>query len=156
MAHAQIVFPGSSYSSASFGMLDMLLIGTLVVLVGVAIYYIATSPRSPTIAKTEYFSAKAPSASSGGEKLTVKYVYMNGCPHCVRFDESHAVVARDVEVTQKFKFTEKIDIKTASDMSKVCDGFPCYVVYKDGAVVAKESGYKTAESFKSWLVSLLG
>jgi hypothetical protein len=151
MAHKQIVFPGSP---SAFGILDMLLIFTLIVLVVIAIWYIATSPYPKSVAKAELFSAQSPAASKE-EKLVVKYVYMNGCPHCVRFDDTHAVVSRDVEVTQKFKFTEKIDIKTANEMGKVCDGFPCYVVYKGSEVVAKESGYKSAESFKNWLIALI-
>jgi hypothetical protein len=165
MAHKQIVFPGDA---TPFGMIDIALISVLAILIGVAVYYIVTAPKSTTIKVVqEMFTANkkkkekkrekflsGPKDKSSGKQATVKYVFMDGCPHCVKFNASYEETSQDIDLAQKFKF-EKMDVKSAeaAELRKSCDGYPCYVVIKGDAVVAKASGYRSTSDFKSWLTS---
>ena len=151
MGAKQIVFANSpDRLSANLTTFDYIMIALLLVLVAISVYYIATTQK--TIYKIEEkFSSKP--------KYKIVYIYMSGCPYCVKFDKTHDEIRGDVEVTKRFMVEEKIEIRSASaDPYKQykCDGFPCYMVFdnKSGEMVTQGTGYRSSDDMKSWLASV--
>jgi hypothetical protein len=156
MGAKQIVFSPNGLASATSSMsanlttFDYIMIVLLLVLVAISVYYIATTQK--TMYKIEEkFSSKP--------KYKIVYLYMNGCPYCVKFDKTHSEVSNDIEITKRFIIEEKIDIKSSSaDQYKEhkCDGFPCYMVIdsKSGDVIKQATGYRSSDDFKMWLSSV--
>jgi hypothetical protein len=173
MGVKQIVFgPGAAASLASdssgLGVFDYVMIGTLVVLVAVSIYYIVTTQRSVKKVEEKFFAAARSAAQQPREVVTaveevttyrVVYLYMSGCPYCVKFDKTHAEAAGDTDLTKRFSFN-KVDAHSpdaAAYKQYQCSGFPCYLVFDDrtGTMVERGTGYRPAADFKSWLMTLL-
>jgi thioredoxin-related protein len=198
MGVKQIVFKGQPASSSgvpfpaldvgwssSFTAFDYVMIGILVVLIGLSIYYIVTAPKT-----TEQFAMRkrigsdrsnkklphnrpqsrqtfvnAPPKkrhddehfSSSKTKYKVVYIYMTGCPYCVKFDKTHADVSSDDVYAKTFAF-EKIEVGQASDYTTKfkCNGFPCYIVLDNasGDLVTQGTGYRSTDDFKSWLSNI--
>ena len=195
MGVKQIIFTGPSAaampSSSSFlTAFDYVMIGILVVLIGLSIYYIVTAPKItenfaakkklnnklihavPNSKKKQHFTnappnkknnrtyAAHPPHGGGGvahegfknskPKYKVVYIYMNGCPYCVKFDKTYAEVSSDA----KYQF-EKIDVREASEYTSKyqCNGFPCYLVLDlaTGELAAQGTGYRSPDEFRAWL-----
>lgn len=188
MGYKQIVFPGAAATAnaaanaaadgaAALTTFDYIMIGTLVVLVAVAVYWIATTQQSVT--RVERFAERAREAHDARElqrllhdstamieveetntkRYRVVYLYMSGCPYCVKFDKTHAAATTDAELSRKFTFDEKINISSAAAepyKQYKCNGFPCYLVFDgQGQMVERGTGYRQPNDFKSWLTSLL-
>ena len=150
MGVKQIVFTGKKAPPLSSGgglqTFDYVMIAILLVLIAISIYYIVTTPGSVKI--QEKFSEK---------KGRIVYVYMQGCPYCVKFDKTFDEIKADKIMTSSYK-TEKIDVK--SDDAKKwtekykCNGFPCYIVVDSNDELVKQgTGYRSLDDFKSWLAS---
>ena len=165
MGAKRIVFAASASElpSSNLGTFDVIMVVLLLVLVGVSVYYIATTQK--TIYRVqEGFKAKSRKnkkmAKEGfkAQKYGVVYIYMSGCPYCVRFDKTHDDVSKDAQMIKTFVFEEKIDIKSAAaDKYKQykCDGFPCYMIFdkESDKLVGQGTGYRSPDEWKAWLNS---
>ena len=139
------------YASSGMNAFDYIMIAILLILIAISIYYIVTA-RS-TIKKVESFSQQKKSAP----KQKLVYIYMNGCPYCVKFDKTFEELSEDKEMKQKYSFNDKIDIKSSAAeaySSYKCNGFPCYMVFdQDDKLVKQGTGFRSASDFKGWLSS---
>ena len=149
MGVKQIGFTGSSspgsINSGGLMTFDYVMISILLILIGISIYYIVTTPK--TVSKKEAFTSK---------KKKLVYLYMNGCPYCVKFDGTFKEAEGDEKLSSKYTF-EKYDM--SSDKGKQwnaktkCNGFPCYAVVDSSTdeILKKETGFKSFSDFKNWL-----
>lgn len=150
MGVKQIVFNGSSGPGSNNGgglmAFDYVMIGILLILIGISVYYIVTTPK--TVSKKENFSTNS--------KKTIVYLFMNGCPYCVKFDKTFEEAKGDKSLSSEYKF-EKYDM--SSDEGKrwnektKCNGFPCYAVVDASTkdIIKRETGHKSLSDFKNWL-----
>jgi thioredoxin-related protein len=146
-------FSDSSLSSSGWSSIDIIMVILLIILVGIIVFYLPTIPASVSKAQ-ETFALKREKFS---HKKEIVYIYMNGCPYCVKFDDTHKTLKTDIDITKTFTVKEKIDIKSA-EAEKYrkygCNGFPCYLVMDGDKVVKQGSGYKSLDDFKAWLSSI--
>lgn len=173
MVAKQIVFSGdsalpssaSSPSSSAFGdfsVFDYVLIGVLVGLIAISIYYIFATRK--TVGRIENFAEEGSKGSAFLQKRVV-YIKMSNCPYCKKFDPVYHAVSKDKQWQKKnslaIAFEKPIDVKDDSeeatkykDMAR-CDGYPCYMLINavDGSVVRKHTGFVDEDKFKQFLLS---
>lgn len=167
MGIKQIVFTGSksappSASMAGLMIFDYIMIGILLVLIAISIYYIVTTPSSVS-SKEKFVNRKKQHVMKekfSSKKKAIVYLHMNGCPYCTKFDATFEEAKKDKEISGSYEMTRldngpegKAEWTSWNEIMK-CNGFPCYAVVDSSKNIVKQnSGFKSVSDFKQWLSS---
>lgn len=161
MAPKQIVF-ASQGSCPAFGMFDYVMIAVLIGLVAVSIYYITVTSRA--VKKLENFAESNERVNRLVSNKLV-YLYMKGCPYCVKFDKTFKEASELKKPTAEHPWAGNvafkkmaIDSNEAVEYKKYkCDGFPCYMLFDSEGekLIAKDTGYRPLAELSAWIQGAL-
>ena len=81
---------------------------------------------------------------------SVYYFHMDGCPHCVKFDQHWETLIKEKDMKSvKFEKIERKDLK--NDQKKMVQGFPTIIKYDANGDHDEFQGDRNVAALKKWI-----